>query len=72
MLWNNGGAKPGRVDLLPIAHGVSDFRIDPRRSAFRRHEIVFEFRDPVTHDLERIAAGFGLRSSQAARKNASG
>lgn len=56
----HGGAKPGRIDLLAVALGARDFGVDPCRRAFGRHEIIFEFRDPVAHDLERIAAGFGL------------
>ncbi len=55
-----GGAKAGRVEHLSGALGVGESLLNPLRRAFRGHEIVFEFRDPVAHDLERIAAGFGL------------
>ena len=54
------GAKTMNVERLAIAFGCVDLGFDPSRGSLRGDEIIFEFCDPVGHDLERIAAGVGF------------
>ena len=54
------GAKTMNVERFAGAFGGGDLGFDPSGSALRGDEIIFEFGDPVGHDLERIAAGLGF------------
>src|SRR5208283_919023 len=54
------GAKTMNVERFAGAFGGGDLGFDPSRGSLWGDEIIFEFRDPVGHDLERIAAGLGF------------
>jgi hypothetical protein len=54
------GAKTMNVERFAGAFGGGDLGFDPSGGALRGDEIIFEFRDPVGHDLERIAASLGF------------
>ena len=48
------------VERFAGTFGSVDLGVDPSRGSLRGDEIIFEFRDSVGHDLERIAAGLGF------------
>ena len=54
------GAKTMNVERFAGAFGCGDPGFDPSRGSLWGDEIIFEFGDPVGHDLERIAAGLGF------------